>query len=264
MSLSLPAYADSQRTFVRSLVCAVVIAMLLGPHRAFANSRDDVQQRMWLPVAPTDARGEITYDFDSLLNRTTATYVAPLGKRDLVHRLFAAPTVHTIVARYQFNGRFATRAPDTIGVLLEADAYIAPASEHPPSVATNYPLNIGVREHTLEHSLSIADSFELERTWGEPQENNSAGPERHRFSGSPSAGLVHIRRRATARLSTCEFLALIGQHEIRGTVAGLDFTIDPEVVAGLNRFASEMASGDGQRFIDCSEIANRVERKTDR
>src|SRR2546423_1890270 len=84
--------------FVTKAVIALVMAMLLAQHRVFASSYEADQQRTSLPALRSEAfTGEITYEFDSVLNQTTATFVAPLGKRDLLHRIFSQPTVHTIV-----------------------------------------------------------------------------------------------------------------------------------------------------------------------
>jgi hypothetical protein len=53
---------------------------------------------------------------------------------------------------------------------------------------------------------------------------------------------MHIQRTATARLSTCAFLALLAEKSMRGTVAGLEFEINEDVMAGLREFAAGMES----------------------
>ncbi len=213
---------------------------------------------MSLPSAPAEARGEISYEFDSVLNQTTATYVAPLGKRDLVHRLFATPRVHTIIATYRFNGRIESHPPDTISVLLESDDY---AQLNPDSrfvIVTQRTLNIAVGDRMVEHSLHVSQRVELEPQPRRGQENAVFAPGRQRFEQPAQTQLAQtelarVRRKATAWFSICEFLALIDQREIRGTVAGLDFTLNPAVVAGLNRFASGMLPDNVPRFVDCAE-----------
>ena len=251
MSFSVRACAHPQRPSARVAVSGLFLGILFYPLAASAKSDEDDQQRMWLPSAPSEARGEITYEFDSVLNETTATYVAPLGKRDLMHRLFSTPTVHTVIASYHINGRIASHLPDTIRVVLESDEYVEQSSESRLSLFTPTMLNIGVGERMLEHSLSVAQRTELETPRRGMPENAAYGPDRQRFEQSASAPLAHVRRKATAWFSMCDFLSLIHQREIHGTVAGLDFRLNAEVVAGLNRFAAEMLAGDAPRFIDC-------------
>lgn len=229
---------------------------ILCPSAAFASN--DEQQRVWLPSAPAEARGEISYDFDSVLNQTTATYVAPLGKRDLVHRLFATPTVHTIIATYRFNGRIASHAPDTIRVLLESDEYAELDPESPFVLGAARTLNIAVGHRIVEHSISVSQRVELGAQPRGGHENSVFTPDHGRLEQRgqtqlAQAELARVRSKATAWFSICEFLSLIDQREIRGTVAGLDFTLNPAVVAGLNRFASEMLPDDVPRFVDCAE-----------
>jgi hypothetical protein len=236
------------RLALGGLFTALVLCPLAA---AFAKSHEDDQQRLWLPSAPAEGRGEITYEFDSVFNQTTATYVAPLGERDLVHRLFSTPTVHTIIATYQINGRIASRLPDTIRVLLESDELVDADSQSRFTVVTARTLDVGVGGRVVEHSLSVAQRIVLDaRPRGMP-ENTVRGPDHERFQLPAQGPLAHVRRKATAWFSLCEFLSLIDQPEIHGTVAGLDFRLNHEVVAGLNRFAAEMLPDGAQRFVDC-------------
>ena len=245
--------ADTKRLLTRLAVSSVFIGLLLCPlAAAFAKSEDE-QQRMWLPSSPAEARGDITYEFDSVLNQTTATFVAPLGQRDLVHRLFSTPTVHTIIARYEIRGRIASHLPDTIGVVLESDEYVEPSLDSRFMIPTQRTLNVGVGTRVIEHSLSVAQRIQLETRARRMADNLVFGPEHQRYAEPMPSQLAHVTRKATAGFSICEFLSLIDQREIHGTVAGLDFTVNPAVVAGLNRFASEMLPDDAPRFIDCVE-----------
>ncbi|MGH9418848.1 MAG: hypothetical protein ACRD3J_02645, partial [Thermoanaerobaculia bacterium] len=50
----------------------------------------------------------------------------------------------------------------------------------------------------------------------------------------------HIERTALASIPICDFIALVGAREVRGTVAGLDFELGAQVLTGLRQFAAEM------------------------
>jgi hypothetical protein len=231
---------------------SLVMAMLLAPHQVFANSHAADEQGTWLPALRSEAfTGEIVYDFDSVLNQTTAMFIAPLGKRDLLHRLFSQPTVHTIVVSYRFNGRVASHLPDTIRVRLEADDYVDTVSLSRFGVLADRTLTIGVGDRMEQHSLSISQDVEVETLPRVIQENMVVATDRQRFVRVRQTQ-ARIRRRATAWLSACDFLSMIDQTEIRGTVGGLDFNLNHLVVAGLDRFAAEMLPASRQRFIECA------------
>jgi hypothetical protein len=245
-------HAHPPTVLVWKAVIGLVMAMLLAPHRVFASSYDADEQGTWLPALRSEAfTGEIAYDFDSVLNQTTATFVAPLGKRDLLHRLFSQPTVHTIVVSYQFNGRVASHLPDTIRVRLESDDYVDTVSLSRLVVLADRTLTIGVGDRMEQHSLSISQDVEVETLPRVIQENMVVATDRQRFVRVRQTQ-ARVRRRATAWLSACDFLSMTDQTEIRGTVGGLDFNLNHLVVAGLNRFAAEMLPANAQRFIECA------------
>ena len=60
----------------RVTISVILLAMFLTPSKpAYASSDESAQERLSLPSAPTEAfAGEIRYDFDSVLNTTTASY----------------------------------------------------------------------------------------------------------------------------------------------------------------------------------------------
>lgn len=256
MSLSHRASAQTQRVALVAISVAL-IAMFLTPWTpVLASSDENYQQpRTWLPAPPVEAfAGQISYDFDSVLNKTTATYTAPLGKRDFLHRVFLSPpTVHTITASYVFAGRIPSRVPDTIRVRFESDEYIdiAPGSQLSP--VNERAMTIDLGEHAaVQHYLSLSQRIQIDSS---PRTAlNRVGSGVH---GQDSFRLLqvrqaHVKRRATTWLSTCEFLSLINQREIRGTVAGLEFTLNHDVVAGLNLFAARMLPDSAQeRSVPC-------------
>lgn len=221
---------------------------------AFASSDENDQQRAWLPSVPNEAfAGEISYNFDSVLNKTTATYIAPLGKRDFLHRVFfAAPTVHTIIASYEFAGRIASHIPDTIRVRLQSDEYIAAISENQYVLGTERTLTIDLGARAVQHYLSLSQRIELDSSLRMARPAVGMTP-RTQGPFSPQIKQAHVTRTATTWVSTCEFLSMIDQREIRGTVAGQNFTLNGEVVAGLRLFAATILPDSARnRSIDCS------------
>ena len=255
MSLSHRAWVKTQSVVELVAISVILLAMVIPPWAAaFASSDESAQQRLSLPSAPSEAfAGEISYEFDSVLNKTTATYTAPLGKRDLLHRLFfAPPTVHTITASYVFTGRIASHIPDTIRVRLESDEYVDTTVGSEFGLGFEGVMTIDLGERALQRYLSLSQRIEHDSTPRQDPNRTGAGTRARDSFRLPQIRQAHIRRRATAWFSTCEFLSLINQREIRGTVAGLDFTVNPEVVTGLNLFAAKMLPDTAhERFVDC-------------
>lgn len=255
MLFSNRARAQRPRPFARLAVSSFVIAVLLTPRApAFASSHEDDQQRLGLPGAPVEAfAGEITYEFDSISNTTTATYVAPLGHRGLMHGiLFAAPTVHTITVTYQFAGRIASHVPDTLRLVLESDDYVDPGSANPFVFGTEPIISIGIGGRSFQHSISVSQRIQLE-TGPPAQPDRMLLPDgRPEHTQRPQVERAHVRQRATSWFSSCEFLSMIDEREIRGTVAGVDFSLNHDVVTGLKLLAAEMLPETAQqRSIDC-------------
>src|SRR5256714_1469383 len=247
--------AQKPRAFARLAGSALVIALLLVPRsQIFASSHEDDQQRVALPAASVEPfAGEITYEFDSVSNKTTATYVAPLGNRGLVHHiLFAAPAVHTITVTYRFVGRIASHIPDTVRVMLESDEYIDPNSANSFGFGNQSVISIGIAGGAFQHSVSVSRRIERE-TRSRPHPERGALPDLHPPAMQlPQIELAHVRQRATSWFSSCEFLLMIGEQEIRGTVDGVDFSLNHEVVTGLKALAAEMLPDSAeQRSIDC-------------
>jgi hypothetical protein len=247
--------AQMARAFAWLAVCGFVTVLLLIPRAAvLASSPEDDQQHLGLPTAPLDAfAGEITYEFDSVSNKTTATYVGPLGNRDFVHRVFlAGPTVHTITVTYQFAGRIAAHIPDTVRVMLESDEYIDPNSANTFVFGPQAVISIATSARAFQHSLSVSRRIELES--GPPpraEMEESLNPHRQ-IVHLPQLELAHVRQRATSWFSSCEFLSMIAEREIHGSLAGVSFNLNHEVVNGLKTLAAEMLPDNaGQRSIDC-------------
>ena len=254
MSFSCRVPAQRQRLFARLALSGVVAAILVPSAPAFAKSHED-QQRAWLPSAPVEVfAGEIIYEFDSALNKTKATFVAPLGKVDLVHRLFfPPPTVHTITATYQFSSRFASHVPDTVRVLLQSDEYTAATSAGEVGTLGDVTMTIGIGQLAVQHSLSVSQRTELDLSPRRMPIRTSFTTGSLQEVRQPQINQVHISRKATAWFPICEFLSLIDQPEIQGTVGGLDFSVNRPVVTGLRLFAAQMLpDGTDERSIDCT------------
>ncbi|MFL5483586.1 MAG: hypothetical protein ACJ8AK_15495 [Gemmatimonadaceae bacterium] len=249
------AWAQTQHGVAVVAINIVLIAMVLTPWRRVCASPDENdQQRVSLPAGPIDVfAGEITYDFDSVLNKTTASYTAPLGKRDFLHRVFfSRPTVHTISASYVFAGRIASRVPDTISVRLDSDEYIDVTSESRFDIA-HRTMTLDLGEHSPQHFLSLSQGIEIDSTSRAGHSRRGADARIQDSFRLPEIKEAHVKRRATTWLSTCDFLSLINQREVRGTVADLDFVLYREVVTGLRLFAAQMLPDSArERSVDCS------------
>lgn len=243
------------RTSARDAVTVLLLAIFLTPWTpVYARSDGSAQQRIWLPSAPVEAfAGEIRFDFDSVLNKTTVSYTAPLGKRDFLHRVFlATPTVHTISASYEFAGRISSHVPDTIRVRLESDEYMVATPENRFGLGTERTMTIDVGEHPVQRYLSLSQRIELDSNSRTGSSRLGSGGRAQDSFRLAEVRQVHVKRRATAGFTTCEFLSLINQREIRGTVAGLEFTVNREVIIGLNLFAAKMLPDSAQdRSVDC-------------
>jgi len=222
--------------------CVLLISLVPSRATAFATSRADDQQHAWLPVAPLEEfAGEITYKFDSVLNTTTAAYVAPLRSDDLLHRiLFLTPTVHTIKATYQFEGRTASHVPDSIRVVLLSDEVVESPSERDFLFSENREISIKSGRSAVHHGLSMSLRIDLDSNTRVFSNQISLPPDKRDPRRLPPVVRAHITRRSAAWFPICEFLSLIEQPTVEGTVAGLDFTLNHKVVTGLKLFAAEM------------------------
>src|SRR3954470_521314 len=219
--LSHRAWAQTQLGVALVAINVILVAMVLTPWRpACASPDENDQQRVSLPAAPIDVfAGEIIYDFDSVLNKTTASYTASLGKRDFLHRvLFSTPTVHTITASYVFAGRIASRVPDTISVRLDSDEYIGVTSESKFDLA-HRTMTLDLGEHSGQHYLSLSQGIEIDSTSRTLSNRLGAVARAQDHARLIEIEQAHVRRRATTWLSACDFLSLINQPEVRGTVA---------------------------------------------
>ncbi|HEX6626649.1 MAG TPA: hypothetical protein VF105_01725 [Gemmatimonadaceae bacterium] len=219
----------------------------------------DSQQRILLPSAPAEAfAGEIEYDFDTVFNVTHARYQASLDARGIMARMFLSPpTVHTIVANYQFPGRRVTRVPASVRISLVSDEYVEQPPEPQAAMRNARPL----LELNMPHahaSYGIAYAERIVSRSGDSLSPGSRFPQdRHMPVQTARTQLVQITRTATSLLTMCEFLALISEDDVKGTVAGLDFELDRRVIAGLREFASQMKPNEvGTASVSCSDLVS--------
>jgi len=238
----------------RNLTFLLASLVLSLPSPVFARSQQADQRYSASGSASTERFvGDITYEFDSVFNRTIATYRAPLGKRDFFHRVFfPPPTVRRITASYEFPGRIPTLVPDSIRVVFESEEYIAVTSGSRLALATEHDITIGRGDDAVRHPLLLSRRIEVDSGPGRLANSVVFNPRGEPFIQLPQIKEVRVESRATASLSLCEFLWLTGQGDMRGTVAGLDFTLEPAVLAGLRVFAMEMLPNDAdRRSTDC-------------
>ena len=238
---------DPTRFLGRIGVAALMLSLPVSVARGSQQERIN-ESRASLPTSRSNEFvGEIEYSFDTALNMTRARFSAPLGSRRLLARMFGGPPVHTLVAAYEFAGHVAVDHPDSIRFSLLSDEYADELPDYHPMFDTKPPiLEISIGDSIARFPLGIAQKIEVR--WA---------PETYARAShlSPGAEIgtnfyrpvsrVHMHRTATAWLRTCELVALSNRNEVHGVVAGLEFAIGQEVLAGLQRFA------EGETPINC-------------
>ncbi len=228
--------------------CIYASASMLALSASIA--RGSVQDRISesrIPVSASAERGfagEIGYAFDTARNITTARFKTSLAPRGIFSRIFrGSPPVHTLTAAYEFAGRGAGNAPDSIRISLVSDEFSVsfPGNGLPPLPEPVLTVILG--DSVARLPLGISQKTQL--WWPHDSLVRAVrSPEAGSFgmNFSAPAPQMHIQRTATVRLSTCAFFALLSGENVHGTVAGLDFELNKEVLAGLRVFAAETGS----------------------
>lgn len=228
--------------------CIYASALMLALSASIA--RGSVQDKISesrVPVPASAERGfagEIGYAFDTALNMTSARFKTSLASRSILSRIFrGSPPVHTLTAAYEFAGRGAGNAPDSIRISLMSDEFSVsfPGNGLPPLPEPVLTVILG--DSVARLPLGISQKTQL--WWPHDSLLRAVrSPEAGSFgmNFNAPAPQMYIQRTATVRLSTCAFLALLSGKNVHGTVAGLDFELNEEVLAGLRVFAAEMGS----------------------
>lgn len=219
-------------------VLALPISVALGlPQERISESRVPPPASMERGFA-----GEIGYAFDTALNMTRARFKAPLAKRGILSRIFGTtPAVHTLTATYAVAGRGLSIAPDSIRISLMSDEFSQAIPGNGPPPFPEPVLTIMIADSIVWLPLGISQKTVVwsSRDRGQrairPSPGENIGMNRNAIEAQ-----MHIQRTATVRLSTCAFLALLAEKNMRGTVAGLEFEINEDVMAGLREFAAGM------------------------
>jgi hypothetical protein len=201
------------------------------------------ERRVWPPVSESGAfSGEIEYTFDTALNKTRARFETSLASRNVLLRvLVGEPTVHTLIAVYDFRGRILPNHPDSVRVSLISDEVRQAALGYFPSLGAEPILLVSIGDTVVRYPLGIAQRAEelIAPDLASPISRSSRGDEPTRYFQRPTHE-VHIERTATAWIPICDFLALVYARNVHGTVAGLDFDLNESVISGLRQFAAEM------------------------
>ena len=213
---------------------------------ALGSVQDKISEsRVSLPAAVERGfAGEIGYAFDTALNMTRVRFKASLTRRDILSRIFRrTPTVHTVTAIYTVAGRGVGNAPDSVRISLMSDEVSQSFPENGPPPFPKPVLTITLADSVAWLPLGISQKIEVwsPRDSGQRAVRPSRGEIIAMNRNAPDPQM-HVQRTATVRLSTCAFLALLAEKNIRGTVAGLEFEINEDVMAGLREFAAGMAS----------------------
>ena len=220
-----------------------VFAIALYANTAFGFPQDASRERQsnQSVSATSPTSGEIEYSFDPALERTTARFKSSLASPRLLSRLLSGPPqVHTLQAFYEFAGRALLEPPATVGVSFFSDEDMEAESDMNLSLVPKYESVLIIRGETdRTYLIGVAQKSDLFFESVLPVINGSPGNTNSEVS-SPRRARLHVERQATAWIPTCDFMAFVGRSEIRGTVAGLDFEVNPSVMAGLRRFVSTL------------------------
>ena len=225
---------------------ASALMLALPVSAALGSVQDKVSEsRVPLPVsADRGFSGEIRYAFDTVLNMTTARFKTSLAPRGIFSRIFRGSLpVHTLTAAYEFAGRGAGNAPDSIRISFLSDEFSQSPPGNGPPPWPEPVLTIALGDSVARFPLGISQKIQV---WAQNDTMlrvvRSSQVESARINLNVPEPRMHIERTATVRLSTCTFLVLLAGKDVHGTVAGLEFDINEDVIAGLKEFAARMAS----------------------
>jgi hypothetical protein len=215
-------------------------ALMLIPTVVTAEVTPQINNEQRVAIA-TSLSGDIVYSFDASVNKTNAHFKASVAPGSIFSRIFSSSEVNTVFASYEVIGRPYAQSPDAIRFTLISDEYKAKTTPDWPPVRQPQLLTITLGETVLEYPLGIAERVEAV---AQPR-TASRGVNYSRDGGvainaSVLMSEVHIERTATARIPVCEFLSLVNQRSVRGTVAGLSFELSGDALSGLRRFAAEI------------------------
>ena len=252
---------DARRLATATALLGLALALAVPVDESWASpTENDAQQRIFLPASPSEAfSGEIEYDFDTLRNVTRARFQASLDAHGILGRMFLpAPTVHTIIATYQFAGRSITRVPDSIRISFLSDEYVEQSREErtelPPAVRPLLELNTA-RMHA-RYGIAFAQRM-VSKSGDSILQERLHLQDRHMPVQMLQTRQVQITRTATSFLSICEFVELISEEDVKGTVASLDFALSHRVIAGLREFASQMKPNEvGTASVSCTDLVS--------
>jgi len=235
-------------------ICLSGLVLALCVRTASAIPQLGSSERRVLPqVSQPDAfSGAIEYSFDTALNRTSARLETPLGSRNVLTRvLFGPPTVHTLIAAYDFRGRVLPHHPDSVRLTLMSDEFEQESSDYVPHFRVVPILTVPVGDTVFRYPLAIAQMTEdlpANLPSRVPLQTSRDAP----IGYSQQIGHeIHIARTATASIPICDFLTFLSAGKVQGTAAGLDFDLDEPVVAGLRAFAAKMNPAAVREEIHC-------------
>lgn len=252
---------DARRLATATALLGLALALAVPVDESWGSPTDtESQQRTFLPGAPTEEfSGEIEYDFDTLFNVTHARYRASLDVRGVLGRMFLSPpAVHTLIATYQFPGRRITHVPGSVRISLVSDEYVEQTPETESASRAPRPLLELSAAHThASYGIAYAERI-VSKSRDSLLAERRLAPDHHLPVEVPRTQLVQITRTATSLLSMCEFLALISEDDVKGTVAGLDFALSHRVIAGLREFASQMKPNEvGTASVSCPDLISK-------
>jgi hypothetical protein len=234
-----------------SCIRASALMLALPVSTALGSVQDKLNEsRVSLPAAAEKGfSGEMEYAFDTALNMSTVRFNSSLAPRGFFARMFrSSPAVHTLTAKYEFVGRRRADAPDSIRISFISDEFSDASTGNalPPIPAPILTITLG--DSMVRFPLGISQKTEVwwphDSVLRAARSDRDVGPGINLYARPPQ---MHVTRNATLRVSACTFFGLIAGKDVHGTVAGLPFELNEDVIAGLREFAAGMSSDSAPR-----------------
>lgn len=237
---------------LRAGFSVVMLALSVAPAQGSPQATVD-ERRVATATGSNPFSGEIDYAFDTALNKTSARFQTSLAPKSFFARVFSARDVDSLIAVYEFGGRAHRDPPDAVRLSLVSNEFRRGSRDDisPPGVAPILTITYG--DVIVHFPLGIAQR--IEELPAPDVASHVVHASRDAYPGVGVNALtsqVHIQRTATARIPICDFMALVNQKSVHGTVAGLRFDLNEGVISGLREFAAQMApTAADQTRISC-------------
>ncbi|GAC1418553.1 MAG: hypothetical protein NVSMB53_17530 [Gemmatimonadaceae bacterium] len=161
---------------VRTGFAGLAVALPFASVSAFVVPQaNDSEKRVWPSISEAGPlSGEIEYSFDTALNKTRARFKTSLASGNILVRVLSGPpTVHTLVAVYEFRGRAPAAHPDHVRLSLMSDEYKQASEQYFPLLGVEPTLVVSIGDTVVRYPLGISQRVE---EWEVPNIPSSVSP----------------------------------------------------------------------------------------